>query len=236
MSEVAGVALPGRDENPLVESVACDSRSVQAGSLFVCLRGSRHDGHEFVAEAVSRGAVAVLCERGRSRPQSGATVYEADDPLSALAGLANLVRRKASVTVVGVAGAAGKTTTKDVLCSLLEPIVPTIASPASYNNTLGVSLTLLGLDTSTRACVSELGTSGRGDLTAVCRIAEPDVAVLTAIGPEHLDGLGSVAGAAAAEAEIIQALRPGSPLILPHDEPLLDAYRRGRSGRVDVRS
>ena len=184
----------------------------------------------------------MLCERGRGRSWPGLAVFEADDPLSAFGALANLVRRRSRATVVGVAGSAGKTTTKDVLRSLLDPVLPTVASPASFNNKLGVSLTLSLLETATAVCVCELGTSGPGDLAAVCSIAEPDVGILTAIGPEHLASIGSLSGVAAAEAELIAALRPRSPLVLPHGEPLLDPYRRrdldewtfGLDGQADV--
>jgi UDP-N-acetylmuramoyl-tripeptide--D-alanyl-D-alanine ligase len=165
-------------------------------------------------------------ERGRGRLWPGLTVLEAADRLSALCAPANLVRRRSHATVIGVAGSAGKTTTKDILRSLLAPLFPTVASPASYNNQLGVSLTLSLLEAGTRVCVCELGTGGHGDLAAVCRIAEPDAGVLTAIGPEHLDSLGSLDGVAAAEAELISALRPGSCLVVPNGEPLLDQYRR----------
>jgi UDP-N-acetylmuramoyl-tripeptide--D-alanyl-D-alanine ligase len=226
LSELGGVTFVGGDAGVVIEGVVCDSRAATSGSLFVCLRGSRCDGHDFVVQAARRGAVAVMCERGRGRSWPGLAVFETDDPLSTLGVLANLVRRRSEATVVGVAGSAGKTTTKDVLYSLLAPVLPTVASPASFNNMLGVSLTLSLLETATRVCVCELGTSGPGDLAAVCGVAEPDCGILTAVGPEHLDGLGSLIGVAAAQAELIAALGPGSPLVLQHGEPLLEGYRR----------
>ena len=214
------------DAEVVVDGMVCDSRSVSPGSLFVCLRGSRRDGHDFVGEAARRGALAVLCERGRGQSWPGLAVFEADDPLSALSTLANRVRRRSHASVIGVAGSAGKTTTKDVLRSLLAPVLPTVASPASFNNELGVSLTLSLLEPASRFCVCELGTNGPGALAAVCRIAEPDAGILTAIGAEHLESLRTLSGVAAAEAELITALRPGAVMVLPQGEPLLDEHRR----------
>jgi UDP-N-acetylmuramoyl-tripeptide--D-alanyl-D-alanine ligase len=226
LAEVEGVRAAG-DPGVAIGHIAVDSRLAVPGSLFVCLCGSRHDGHDFAGDAVARGAVAVLGEPGRTLRRPGLATLEAADPLAALGLLARTVRRRSQAMVVGVAGAAGKTSTKDVLHALLAAAAPTVASPASFNNLLGVSLTLALLEPETRVCVCELGTSGPGQLASVCRIAEPDVGVLTAVGPEHLETLGSVAGAVAGEAELLAELREGSPLVLPYGEPLLDPYRRG---------
>jgi UDP-N-acetylmuramoyl-tripeptide--D-alanyl-D-alanine ligase len=128
--------------------------------------------------------------------------------------------------VIGVAGSAGKTTVKDVLHALLAPHLPTVASRASHNNELGVPLTLALLEPETDACVCELGTGAPGELAALCATAQPEVGVVTAIGPEHLEFFDSVEGVAAEEAALLAALPPGAPAVLPLGEPLLEPYRR----------
>ena len=226
LGEIEGAALVRGNPELTVRSLTCDSRLARPGSLFVCLRGARCDGHDFLPEAARRGALAALCERGRARPPPGVALLEAEDPLAALADIGRLVRRRAQASIAGIAGSAGKTTTKDVLRALLAPHLPVAASPASYNNELGVPLTLSLLEQETRVCVCELGTGAPGELASLCRIAEPDLGLLTSIGPEHLEFFGALTGVAAEEAELIGALRPGAPLVLPHGEPLLDPYRR----------
>lgn len=226
LGEIDSATLVYGDPDLPISSFVADSRLARPGALFACLRGSRHDGHEFIREAAARGATAVLCERGRSE-NHGPAMLESDDPLAALGGIARTVRRRSRARVVGVAGAAGKTSTKDVLRALLAPQLTTVASLASYNNELGVPLTLSQLELDTAVCVCELGTGAPGELAALCRIAEPDVGVLTAIGPEHLEFFGTVEAVAAEEAALIAALPRGAPLVLPRQAELLDPYRRG---------
>jgi len=214
--------------NPELEltGVVADSRLAHRGSLFACLPGSRVDGHDFVADAARRGAAAVLCAPGRAPRAGSLAALESADPLATLAEIGALVRARARARVVGVAGSAGKTTLKDVLQALLAPHLPTVASRASHNNELGVPLTLALLEPETAACVCELGTGAPGELAALCAAVQPDVGVLTAIGPEHLEFFGSVEGVAAEEAALLAALPPGAPVVIPFGEPLLEPYRR----------
>jgi len=226
LGEIASAALVRGDPELTITSIVSDSRLARPGALFVCLRGSRCDGHDFIAEAAVRGATAVLCARGRSGSMPGLAALEADDPLAALGGIASLVRRRSQARVLGVAGSVGKTSTKDVLRALLAPHLPTVASPASYNNELGVPLTLSLLEAETAVCVCELGTGAPGELAGLCRIAQPSLGVITAIGPEHLEFFGSIEAVAAEEATLIGALPAGAPLVLPVGQRLLDPYRR----------
>lgn len=209
-----------------ITGVVSDSRLAHPGVLFVCLRGARQDGHEFIDDATARGAVAALCERGRGTGPLGPALLEADEPLVALAGIARLVRRRSRTRVVGIAGSAGKTSTKDALHALLAPHLPTVASPASFNNQLGVPLTLSLIEAETAVCVCELGTGAPGELASLCRIAEPDLGVITAIGPEHLEFFGTLEAVAAEEAALIDALPAGACLVLPEHAPLLEPHRR----------
>jgi UDP-N-acetylmuramoyl-tripeptide--D-alanyl-D-alanine ligase len=226
LGEIDSATLVRGDPELAITSIVADSRLARPGALFVCLRGSRSDGHGFVADAAARGAVATLCARNSEDGAAGLAVLETDEPLAALAGIARLVRRRSRACVLGVAGSAGKTSTKDVLRALLAAHVPTVASPASYNNELGVPLTLSLLEPQTAVCVCELGTGAPGELAALCRIAEPDLGVITAIGPEHLKFFGTVNAVAAEEAALIAALPPGAPVVLPANTELLDPYQR----------
>jgi UDP-N-acetylmuramoyl-tripeptide--D-alanyl-D-alanine ligase len=225
--ELDGCALVSGDAGALVTSVTADSRSVRPGALFVALPGRRTDGHEFVADAQARGAVAALCATGRAPTGLAIALLEAADPLAALAELAAQARRRARCTVVAVAGAAGKTTTKDVLRALCEPHLPLVASRLSFNNELGVPLTLCGIEPHTELAICELGTGAPGELAALCRVARPDAGILTALGAEHLALFGSVAAAAREEAELLAALPPIAPVVIPYGEPLLAPHRRG---------
>jgi UDP-N-acetylmuramoyl-tripeptide--D-alanyl-D-alanine ligase len=210
-----------------ITGVVADSRLAGSGALFACLAGSRVDGHDFIADAARRGATAVLCAPGRAPPAGPPAALESHDPLATLAEIGRLVRAQARACVIGVAGSAGKTTAKDVLHALLQPHLPTVASRASHNNELGVPLTLALIEPDTGACVCELGTGAPGELAALCATVRPDVGVLTAIGPEHLDSFGSLEAVAAEEAALLAALPPAAPAVIPFAEPLLEPYRRG---------
>lgn len=225
--ETSAATLVRGDPDLAVTRVVCDSRLAEPGALFVCLRGARHDGHAFLADAAARGAIAVLCEPGRADASNAPAVLEAKQPLAALTTIAHTVRRRAKAHVVGIAGSAGKTTTKDTLRALLAPQLAVVASPASFNNQLGVPLTLAQLKPDTAVCVCELGTGAVGELAALCRIAGPDLGVISALGPEHLEFFGSVEAVAAEEAALIACLPPGAPIVLPADAELLAPYRRG---------
>jgi len=226
LRRIEGAELRSGDPKLEISSVVADSRRARSGSLFVALRGSRVDGHDFVADARSRGALAALVAPGRARRVGGMALLEADDPLAVLGRLGRRVRRSSRARVVGIGGAAGKTSTKDILEALCAPHVSTLASEASYNNELGVPLTLCRIEQETRLAVCELGTGAPGELSALASLAEPDVGVITCLGPEHLESFGTLEGAARAEAELIAALPPRAPVVLPADEPLLERYLR----------
>ena len=226
LGEIGSAALVRGEPDVAITSLVCDSRLVRPGALFACLPGSHCDGHGFVSDAAARGAAAVLCARGRAGSTAGVAALEADDPLATLGEIAALVRSRSPAAVVGVAGSAGKTSTKDVVRALLAPHLPTVASPASYNNELGVPLTLSLVERGTTICVCELGTGAPGELARLCAIARPTIGVITAIGPEHLAFFGSVEAVAAEEAALVAALPSGAPVVLPARERLLDAHRR----------
>lgn len=226
LGEIRFATLVRGNPELAITGVVADSRLARSGSLFACLQGGRADGHDFINDAARRGAGAVLCAPGRAPPSGPLAALESADPLATLAEIGRLVRARARARVIGVAGSAGKTTLKDVLHALLAPHLITVASQASHNNELGVPLTLALLESETAACVCELGTGAPGELAALCATVQPDVGVLTAIGPEHLEFFGGVEDVAAEEAALLAALPPAAPVILPFGEPLLEPYRR----------
>ncbi|HET9243706.1 MAG TPA: UDP-N-acetylmuramoyl-tripeptide--D-alanyl-D-alanine ligase [Gaiella sp.] len=198
--------LDGAPEDGVVRRIHDDSRAARPGDLFVAL----NTGVRFVDDARSRGA---------------ATLVPADQE-SALATLARLVRDRSDAHVVAVVGSTGKTTTKDALGALCAAVTPTVAAEASRNNELGLPLTVLRLEPETRVLVTEMGMRGLGQIAELCAIARPTVALVTSIGPEHLELVGTVEDVARANAEAVEALPAGGLAVVPADEPLLEPYLR----------
>jgi UDP-N-acetylmuramoyl-tripeptide--D-alanyl-D-alanine ligase len=191
-------ARPWADE---VTGVEIDSRRISEGDLFVAVAG----GADFVAHAFARGAAAALVP---------------DDAHAALAALGAAVRERSPARIVGITGSTGKTSTKDILAGLCGPHARTVATEASYNAELGVPLTLCRLGADTEVAIVELGMRGLGQIDRLCAIVRPHLAVITAIGPVHLELLGSVERVAEAKAEVLRWVELG---IVP-DEPLLEPF------------
>ncbi|MFE4464155.1 UDP-N-acetylmuramoyl-tripeptide--D-alanyl-D-alanine ligase [Oerskovia sp. NPDC056781] len=198
-------------------SVVVDSRLARTGSLFVALPGEHVDGHDFVPVAVDKGAALVLAARDVDAP---AVVVE--DVQTALGALAREVLRRlraaGDLQVVGITGSVGKTTTKDLLGQLLTPHGRTVVPRGSFNNEIGLPLTVLEADPSTRYLVLEMGASGLGHLTYLTRIAPPDVSVVLAVGSAHLGEFGGIEAVATAKAEIVTGLAPGGTAVLNADD------------------
>ncbi len=192
--------------------VQVDSRRIVPGDLFVAVgRGS-----DFVGEALERGAAATLIP---------------DDAFAALARIAGAVRDRSSARVVGITGSVGKTSTKDILAALCMPSARTIAAEASYNNEIGVPLTLCRLEADTEVCILELAMRGFGQIAALSEIARPDIGVITNVGPVHLELVDSLDGVRRAKGELLAALPPGGTAIVPADFPVdrddIDVVRLG---------
>ena len=205
--EIAGLRLgrlEGGAPGSVVAGVKADSRQVAAGELFVAL----NTGVQYVDDARARGAITLV----------------PDDQDVALAALAGLVRSRSRAQVVAVVGSTGKTSTKDILRALAGAHVPTIASERSLNNEIGLPLTLLRVEPDTAVVVAEMGMRGRGQIADLCAIARPKIALVTSIGPEHLELLGSVEQVAAANAEAIAALPPGGTAVVPAGARELDPH------------
>ena len=202
-------------------SVVIDSRRVEPGSLFVALAGEQVDGHDFAAGAVAAGATGVLAGRPVGLP---AVVVGAEAVVGALGRLAHAVLAAApGVTVTAITGSSGKTSTKDLLAQVLQRSGPTLAPEGSFNNDLGVPLTVLRLELDVRHLVLEMGTRGPGQISRLCRIAPPEIGVVLNVGMAHVGELGSPAATAAAKGELVAALPPEGTAVLNSDDPLVAA-------------
>jgi len=213
----------------VVEGVCADSRSLRPGQLFVALRGAR-DGHDFLAAAASAGAGGLLCERGRGSAALGLgpAVLEVEDTRQALANLGSASRSRLAGPVVGVTGSVGKTSTKDLAAAALGSCLRTCFSPLSYNNELGVPLTLANAADDAEAAVLEMGARAKGHIAALCELARPDIGVVTAVAPAHTQTFGDLLGVAEAKAELVEALGVKGHAVLNGEDPLVAAMA-GRS-------
>jgi len=205
--EVAGLRLgriEGGASDSVVTGIKADSREVGPGDLFVAL----NTGVEHVDDARMRGAATLV----------------PDDQEAALAALASLVRSKSDARVVAVVGSAGKTSTKDILGALCAPHMPTTWADRSLNNEIGLPLTVCRLEPETRILITEMGMRGLGQVAALSAIARPDIAVVSHIGPEHLELLGTVERVAEANAEVIAALPEGGSAVVPATSVELEPF------------
>ena len=178
-----------------VTGLTIDSRRVRPGDLFVAIRG----GREFVEEARNRGAATLV----------------PGDEFEAMAVLGQILRGRSRARFVGVTGSTGKTSTKDILAALCAPVAPTVWTEGSYNAELGVPLTLGRLEPETELCIVEMGMRGFGQIEALCEIVRPHVGVISAVGPVHLELVGSVDGVARSKAELVTALPPDGIAVVP---------------------
>jgi UDP-N-acetylmuramoyl-tripeptide--D-alanyl-D-alanine ligase len=212
-----------------VDAVATDSRDVGPRTLFVALRGERLDGHDFVGDAFERGAAAVLVRRDVR--VDGPSILVADTGAALLAFAAD-ERARFGGTVVAITGANGKTSTKDLTAAVLAERCRTHASPSSFNNEVGLPMTLLGAPPDTDVVVAELGARRVGDVARLCEIARPAIAVVTNMGVAHMEVFGSWEAIVAAGAEPVDALPDDGVAILNADDPVVSDYRRRSPGRV----
>jgi UDP-N-acetylmuramoyl-tripeptide--D-alanyl-D-alanine ligase len=204
-------------------TVTTDSRADCEGRLFVALRGPNHDGHRYCADALQRGAAGLLVDRAPDAAPAGnrlqpAFVVRVADTGKALLDLAAEHRRRHRARVVGITGSCGKTSTKDWLGAVLASAMPTVRSPASFNNQVGVPLTLFAIDPKTRAAVVEIGTNAPGEIARLTDVVRPDVGIVTCVAPAHLEGLGSLDGVLREKAALPAGLPEDGLCILNGDD------------------
>ena len=216
-----------------IDGVSTDSRSLTAGELFVPLVAER-DGHDFIAAAVAAGAAACLARRDRlaTLRTVEVPVVVVDDTAAALGALAAAARQRHTGRVVGITGSVGKTSTKDLLAAALSAAGPVYASPASFNNAIGVPLTLLGATGTERALVVEMGTNAPGEIADLAALVRPEVGVVTAVGAAHTAAFGTVDGVAREKSELVAALPPSGAAVLNADDPRVAAMAARTEAQV----
>jgi len=225
--EIAAATAGTASETFEVTGVCFDSREVEPGFLFVAMPGTVHDGHKFVDQAFAAGAAGAIV----SRPVDGPHVL-VDDTAAALEALGRAARERVDATIFGVTGSVGKTSTKEALYCALDRIAPgcTHRSVKSYNNHTGVPLSLARMPRDTKLAVFEMGMNNAGEIAALTRQVRPNVALITAIAPAHIENLGSEEAIADAKGEIFQGLEEDGVAIVPNDTPhrdrLVKAARR----------
>ena len=232
IAEAVSGRLVGNDV-PVTGPVVTDSREAQAGSLYVARRGESADGHAFVSGAAKRGAVAAIVKHEVDEAVAQIVVEDSTEALGALARAhVEKLRSSGDLDVIAMTGSVGKTTTKDLLLQIMSEDGPTVAPKLSFNNEVGLPLTALLADESTRHLVLEMGASGPGHITYLTDIVAPDVAIELCVGHAHVGGFGGFEGVAAAKAELIKGTRPGGPVILNTDDPNVEAMAPLATGRV----
>jgi UDP-N-acetylmuramoyl-tripeptide--D-alanyl-D-alanine ligase len=240
----AGELLSGSPQT-LARRVCTDSRYLRTGDIFFAVRGGQFDGHEFMGEAARKGAVAVVGEQGCVPARIGqCAVIAVKNTRNALGQVAAEYRKQFDLPVIAVAGSNGKTTTKELVASVLRQKYATVSNEASFNNDIGVPLTLLRLEASHRAAVLEVGTNHPGELAPLVKMVQPSHGIITCIGREHLEFFGDLAGVAREEGCLAELLPANGKLFVNGDDDWTDSIasrtracvvRVGSSSRNDWR-
>jgi len=206
------------DPNITITSIVTDSRKATDGSLFAAIKGERVDGHRFIPMTIAQGAVCVLCE---DAPDSGIPYIQVPSTLVALKGIAEYYRSLFTIPFIGVTGSVGKTSTKELISSVLSQKYSVHKTSGNFNNELGVPLTLFGLEEHHEVAVIEMGISGFGEMTRLSKMVRPDISVITNIGYCHLENLGDRDGVLKAKTEMFTYLKDDGTIILCHDDDKL---------------
>jgi UDP-N-acetylmuramoyl-tripeptide--D-alanyl-D-alanine ligase len=222
IAQLLGCKITGSGEDCRVDRIVSDSRKVQYGALFAALGGAQFDGHDFTQSAVEFGATALLVERPQPLdiPQ-----LQVPDVLVALGRIAAYLRREIDPLVVGITGSNGKTTVKEMVAEILRNKGSVLQSVGNFNNELGVPLSLFDLEPYHDYAVLELGATKAGDIAYLADIVSPDIAVITNIGPAHLQGFGDEEGVARAKGEIFSALPENGWAVMNGDQPWTSLWR-----------
>jgi UDP-N-acetylmuramoyl-tripeptide--D-alanyl-D-alanine ligase len=221
------------DSCAMAQGYSIDSRTVQPGELFFAVTGERLDGHDFVEQALSRGAIAAVVRKDQlARYFNPDAMFAVDDTLVALQTLATAVRKMWGKTAIGITGSMGKTTTKEAMAHLLAIRYRVHRTKGNFNNHFGLPLGLLTLEQEYDVAVVEMGMSHLGEIAALARIALPNQAVVTNVAPVHLESFDSIAGIARAKYELIEALPSGATAVLNDDDDYVSQFGRDFKGKV----
>jgi UDP-N-acetylmuramoyl-tripeptide--D-alanyl-D-alanine ligase len=216
--------------------ISIDSRSLEPGDLFVALKGPAFDGHDYIAQALDKGAVAALAHRRPAGLAEDAPLLLVEDTLAALTALGAAARARTSAKIIGVTGSVGKTGTKEALRACLSAQAPTSASLSSLNNHWGLPLSLARMPAKTTYGVFELGMNHPGEIRTLSQLLRPDVAIITNVEAAHIAFFDSVAEIAEAKAEIFEGMAPGGVAVLNRDNPLFIVLveRAEQAGLTDI--
>jgi UDP-N-acetylmuramoyl-tripeptide--D-alanyl-D-alanine ligase len=218
-ASLMGTSCASQLQSTLLARVTTDSRNDCAGALFIALEGEKYNGHDYVADALDKGAVAAVVSRSFSSPDKEHALLKVENTLEALADLAAAYRRRLSIPVVAITGSCGKTTTKEFLAAALSPKYCVAKPKASFNNLIGVSLTILGVRPEHDLLILEMGTNAPGEIEALCRIGDPTMGILTNVGHTHLEKLGSIEGVKKEKASLAEYIGEGGVLVTNMDCP-----------------
>lgn len=203
-------------KNTPVSSIERDSRNIRENSLFLAIKGARVDGHDFIEKCYADGAICALCEKAPENPSKPYILV--DDTLNAVKKVAKAYRELFDIPIVGISGSVGKTSTKEMIASVLAQKYRVHKTAGNLNNELGVPLTLFGMDDSTEVAVVEMGISDFGEMSRISEMVQPTVEVITVIGDCHLENLGDRDGVFKAKTEMFENLRDGGTVVLNGDD------------------
>ena len=221
------------DHRAIAEGYSIDSRTLRPGDLFFAVKGERLDGHDFVEQALAKGAAAAVVRKDQLARYSVKTrLLAVEDTLTALQTLATAVRRLWGKLVVGVTGSAGKTTTKEAIAHLLATRYRVLKSEGNFNNHFGLPLMLLKLQPEQEVAVIEIGMSHAGEIAALAKIAQPEIGVVICVAPVHLEFFNSVSEIARAKYELIASLPAGGTAVLNADDEYVSQFGRDFKGKV----
>src|SRR5260370_21118931 len=210
-----------------------DSRQIGPGDLFVAIKWERVDGHTFIPAVAQAGALGVLCSEPVNDVPPHFLQFVVPDVIEALVAMARMrVKRQEGTTMIGITGSNGKTTTKEAVAAVLGQHAQTLKTYASYNNELGLPVTILGLEPQHRYAVLEMGVERRGELAWLCSIVRPDWSIVTSVGSAHLRTFGGLEGVAIAKSELVEALHPDGVAILNYDDQRVRAMKQKTQARV----
>lgn len=211
-------------ENIMVSNISTDTRNMEKDSLFVAISGEKFDGHNFIEQAVQNGAVLVMAQEGKDIPDDIPAVF-VPDTVKALGRLASAYRDMFDIPVVAVTGSVGKTSTKDMIASILSAHFKVHKTKGNFNNEIGLPLSVLDLDETHEVAVFELGMRGFGEINELSKIVKPDIAVITNVGISHIERLGSRQNILKAKLEILDGLKSDGTVVLNGDDELLSGLR-----------
>jgi UDP-N-acetylmuramoyl-tripeptide--D-alanyl-D-alanine ligase len=231
-----------------ISGISIDTRTIKQNEVFIAIQGKIHDGHSFINEAAKKGAkIFIVNERFKENISIKTNSYfiGVKDTTKALGDIANFQRKKSNVKLAAITGSSGKTTTKNMILSVLKQKFNALSNKGNFNNEIGVSLTLLNLDFAHKWAVAELGINNIGEMARLAEISEPDIGVILNIGHAHIEGLGSIEGVAKEKGELIKNIKSEGAAVLNADDPFAyELYKKascniiffGTSDKADIKA